>query len=391
MPMNQHPVDVPSLLDWLAAGADAEPAKAVDWLGVLCRRLVAAGLPVDRAGLFVRPLHPNVAARAYYWREASDAVEVGEEDHAFIGSDEHRASPIPEVIRSRVAIRRSLEAGAVLDYPVLHEFRDQGYTDYFLIPLEFLDREVHAFSVATRAPAGFSDEQIRALERVRPALTRVVEILALTRKAGHILDAYLGRHAGAEVLHGRIRRGDTERINAVIWTCDLRSSTKLAEALGPDGFLTLLNDYFDAVLTPVIERGGEVLSFIGDGALAMFPVDGAFGAPAAGAIDATREAIERMRQLNERRVAGGDVALRFGIGLHSGELLYGNVGTKSRITFTVVGTAANEVARIEALCKTLDVSPLVSEAVARHLALPWRSLGFHALRGVGRPMELFTL
>jgi adenylate cyclase len=390
MAANSRAIDVQSLLHWFAAGADANPSEAVEWLGVLCRRLVASGLPIERAGLFVRPLHPNVATRAYYWRQGCDAVEVGEEDHSFIGSEEHLASPIRAMIQSRVAMRRRLEAGAALDYPVLQEFRDQGYTDYFLLPLEFLDGEVHAFSVATRAPGGFGDEAIRVLERVRPALTRVAEILGLTRKAGNILDAYLGHHAGDKVLHGRIRRGDTERINAVIWTCDLRSSTKLAEALGPGGFLALLNDYFDAVLTPVTEHGGEILSFMGDGVLAMFPVAGALDAHATSAIDATREAIERMARLNERRIAAGDVALRFGIGVHAGELLYGNVGTKSRITFTVVGTAANEVARIEALCKTLDVSPLVSEQVAHHVALPWRSLGVHALRGVGRPIELFT-
>jgi len=287
--------------------------------------------------------------------------------------------------------RRFCDPAVAADFPVLPEVRAEGIADYLIVPLESLDGEVHAISFSTRRTDGFADADIAALWRVQPAFTRVIEIVALTRKAGYILDAYLGRHSGSKVLQGRIRRGDTETLRAVIWFCDLRESTSLAEAIGASAFLATLNDYFDAVLDPVTEQGGEVLSFIGDAALAIFPIRDDPAKAARHAVDAAKAAIARMQALNERRAASALPPLGFGIGLHAGEFVYGNVGTRDRITFTVIGPAANEAARIESLCKTLGASPLVSERVARHVPLPWKSLGLHALRGVEQPIELFTL
>jgi adenylate cyclase len=344
----------------------------------------------------VRPLHPNVAARAFYWRRGAAEIEVNEEDHSFTGSDEQLTSPIHLVRTTRREIRRRLEDPAMpLDFPVLQELRAQGLTDYLIVPLEFVGGEIHGMSVATRAPGGFSDAELAALERIKPALTRVVEVFGLTRKAANILDAYLGRQAGEKVLQGRIRRGDAERIHAVIWFCDLRESTPLADAMGPEAFLRLLNEYFECVLGPVLERDGHVLRFIGDAALAIFPVgEDPSGDPsdaATRAVEAARDALARMAALNERRRAAGAPELRFGIGLHLGDVLYGNIGTRSRIEFTVIGAAANEAARIEALCKPLDAALVVSEQVARHTGHAWRRLGSHPLRGVEKPVELLTL
>ena len=189
------------------------------------------------------------------------------------------------------------------------------------------------------------------------------------------------------MLAGQIKRGDAEDIDAVIWFCDLRDSTPLADSMGRREFLALLNEYFECVLGPVLERQGEVLRFIGDAALAIFPVNGRPAEACAKALAAAQEAHARLDKLNKNRTP----PLRCGIGLHLGELTYGNVGTPSRIEFTVVGAAANEAARIEALCKQLDVDLLVSEHVARALPAPWRSLGAHTLRGVGDKMQLFTL
>ena len=383
--------DVQPVIDWLIDGARSATGDPKQTIRSLCRRLVDSGLPLDRAAVFVRPLHPNVAARAFYWRADADDVEMGEEDHGFMSSDEHLASPIHAVSRSRQPIRKRLiDPRGPDDFPVLDELRAGGFTDYLIMPLEFIDGEAHAFSVATRRAGGFSDDEIAAIERLTPAVTRIVEIFGLSRKAGNILEAYLGRHAGERVLQGRIQRGDTERLHAVIWFCDLRDSTSLAESMEPHAYLSMLNDYFDAVLVPVMANGGEVLSFIGDAALAIFPVAQDPVDAASRAVAAAREAISRMEELNGRREATGVTPLRFGIGLHAGEFLYGNVGTASRITFTVVGAAANEAARIEALCKVLEASPLVSEEIANRVPLAWRSVGRHKLRGVGKPVELFT-
>ena len=200
----------------------------------------------------------------------------------------------------------------------------------------------------------------------------------------------MNRHgSSAGVLHpsGQIRRGDGQDINAVIWFCDLRDSTPLADSMSRRDFLALLNEYFECVLGPVLEQKGEVLRFIGDAALAIFPVGERPAEACARALAAAREALERMEKLNKNR----DRPLRFGIGLHLGELTYGNIGTPTRIEFTVIGAAANEAARIEALCKSLDVDLLVSERVVLALPGAWKSLGHHTLRGVGDKMELFTL
>jgi adenylate cyclase len=255
------------------------------------------------------------------------------------------------------------------------------------VPLRFVNGEVHAASFATRRAGGLNEAELAALRRLVPPFTRMVEIYGNMQKARNILDAYLGRSAGEKVLAGHIKRGDGEDIDAVIWFCDLRDSTPLADSMGRREFLHLLNEYFECVLGPVLERRGEVLRFIGDAALAIFPVRGNPAGACAQALAAAREALERMDKLNKNR----EPPLRFGIGLHRGEVTYGNIGTPARIEFTVVGAAANEAARIEALCKTLDVDLLVSGLVARALPGQLRSLGGHTLRGVGDKMELFTL
>ncbi|HZN99605.1 MAG TPA: adenylate/guanylate cyclase domain-containing protein [Burkholderiales bacterium] len=384
-------MDVQPIVDWLIGGA-GPATDPEDVVKVLCERMVECGIPLDRLALFVRPLHPNVAARAFYWRRGAAEIEVNEEDHSFTGSEEQLTSPIHVVRTTRREIRRRLEdPAATLDFPVLQELRAQGITDYLIMPLEFMNGEIHGMSVATRAAGGFGDGEIAAIRRIKPALTRLVEVFGLTRKATNILDAYLGSHAGEKVLQGRIRRGDAERIHAVIWFCDLRDSTPLADGLAPEAFLALLNEYFECVLGPVLERDGHVLRFIGDAALAIFPVGGDPADAATRAVEAARDALARMAALNEGRRAAGAPELRFGIGLHLGDVLYGNIGTRTRIEFTVIGAAANEAARIEALCKALGSPLVVSEPVARHTRHAWRRLGSHALRGVEKPVELLTL
>ena len=380
-------MDVQPIVDWLVGGArPASDPKQV--LRLLCERMVERGIRLDRLALFVQPLHPNLAAHAFYWRRGAAEIEVNEEDHTFTGSDEQVTSPIYRVRSTREEIRRRLEdRAAALDFPVLEELREQGITDYLIMPLEFVNGEVHGLSVATRSAGGFSDEEIGAMRRIKPALTLLVEVFGMTRKAVNILDAYLGRHAGEKVLQGRIRRGDAERIHAVIWFCDLRDSTPLADAMGHEAFLALLNEYFECVLGPVLERDGHVLRFIGDAALAIFPLGEDPGDAATRAVEAALEAVARMEKLN----LGRQAPLRFGIGLHLGDVLYGNVGTRERIEFTVIGAAANEAARIEALCKTLGTPLVVSEPVARHTRHRWRALGSHALRGVEKPVALLTL
>jgi adenylate cyclase len=380
------------VIDWLLGRVPPAPASPEEALRHLCKGLVSCGIALYRVGVFVRTLHPNVAGRAFFWREDRAGVEVDSADHAWFRSEDHLRSPIHAVwTRNRPTRRRLADPACAMDYPVLADLRAEGATDYLAVPLRFLAGEVHVASFATRRPGGFSDAELAALDRILPHFARVVEIYGHMRKARNILDAYLGASAGAKVLAGKIKRGDGEDINAVIWFCDLRDSTPLADSMGRHDFLRLLNEYFECVLGPVLEHRGEVLRFIGDAALAIFPVDGQPNAgereACATAVAAAREALARMDRLNKARPR----PLRFGIGLHLGEVTYGNIGTPSRIEFTVIGAAANEAARIESLCKDLGADLLVSAPVARATAGPWRSLGSHTLRGVEDKIELFTL
>lgn len=381
--MNIRPV-----IDWLVAGAP--PARLPqDVLLELCHRLRAQGMALYRAAVFVRTLHPNVLGRSFIWQEGRDTVELGEAAYELLESDQFLKSPIRVVFFEQVEVRRRLaDPGCPVDFPVLEDLLKEGVTDFLALPLRFVNGEVHASTFATRRPGGFTDAEVGALRELAPALARIAEVYAHLRKAHNILEAYLGPHAGEKVLAGQIRRGAGEEIRAVIWFCDLRDSTQIADSMSRGEFLALLNQFFECVLGPVLERKGEVLRFIGDAALAIFPVGAAPAEACERALAAAQEAMARLDKLNAARPEG---PLRFGIGLHLGDVLYGNVGTPSRIEFTVIGAAANEAARIEALCKELATPLLISEAVARHLSAPLRSLGRHRLRGVGESVELFTL
>jgi adenylate cyclase len=379
-------IDIRPVLDWLMAGAP--PARLPqDVLLELCRRLLAQGLAVYRVAVFVRTLHPNVLGRSFIWSEAKDAVELGEAAYDLLESDTFLKSPVRVVFVEHVEVRRRLaDPACPRDFPILEDLAKEGVTDFLALPLSFVSGEVHVATFSTRRPGGFDEAHVSALRQVATGLARIAEIYAYMRKTRNILDAYLGQLAGEKVLAGQIRRGDGEDIHAVIWFCDLRDSTPLADSMGRDAFLRLLNEFFECVLQPVIEHKGEVLRFIGDAALAIFPVGADPADACRRALQAARDALARMKALNEKRAA----PLRFGIGLHLGDVMYGNIGTPSRIEFTVIGAAANEAARIESKCKELGADLIVSAPVARQLG-GLRSLGSHRLRGVGAPIELFTV
>jgi len=380
-------LNVRPIIDWLERGA-APATEPHEVLQLLATRMLEAGLPLYRVAVFVRTLHPNLIGRAFIWNADRNQVEMTSAEYGLQDTDQYLQSPVRVVYTQHVEVRRRIgDPACPMDFPILAELRKEAATDFLALPLQYLNGEVHAASFATRQPGGFSDAQVAALRALMPPFSRVAEIYGLRRLARNLLDAYLGRQAGEKVLAGNIRRGDGEEIHAVIWFCDLRDSTPLADSMSKPEFLRLLNDYFECVLGPVQEQQGEVLRFIGDAALAIFPVSGDPAAACARALAAARESMARMEKLNATRAR----PLGFGIGLHLGDVMYGNIGTPTRIEFTVIGAAANEAARIESLCKTLATNLLVSERVARHLGGPLRSLGRHALRGVGEPIELFTL
>lgn len=384
-------IDITPIQEWLDAGAPPTQGPQ-EVLKHLCRRLVDLGLPLHRVAVFVRTLHPNVAGRAFIWHQPQDLVEIVTAEVGIQKTEQWQRSPVRVVFDEHVEIRKRIEGReGPLEFPILDDLRKEGCTDFFAAPMRFTNGEVHGASFVTRRKGGFTDAELGALRRLMLPFSRVAEIYAWRRTARNILEAYLGQQTGEKVLAGKIRRGDGEDIRAVIWFCDLRDSTPIADSMSRAEFLGVLNEFFECILGPVLEHRGEVLRFIGDAALAIFPIPGegelAERAEASRrAVQAAQAAIDRMAAFNEKR----ERKLNFGIGLHLGHVMYGNIGTPTRIEFTVIGAAANEAARIEGFCKTLGVPLVLSEPVARHVQGSV-SLGSHRLRGVEEPMELFTL
>ncbi len=223
----------------------------------------------------------------------------------------------------------------------------------------------------------------------------------MQRSAEDLLKTYLGERTGERVLAGRTKRGEGEKIHAVIWLCDLRDSTRLSESVAMEEFLRALNDFFDCTAGAVLEHGGEILSYIGDAVFAIFPIGGTErplreacfreeGACAA-ALAAARDARSRVDALNQRRETRGEPLLEFGLALHVGDVLYGNLGVPQRMQLTVIGAAANEASRLAGMCKSLGRWVLVSSAFPPCFPKQMVSLGHHALRGVETPQEIFTL
>ncbi|HET6222101.1 MAG TPA: adenylate/guanylate cyclase domain-containing protein, partial [Dongiaceae bacterium] len=325
--------DVSELVAWLVAGAHDAPTPEELMTGI-CERLVAAGIPLDRAAIFVLILHPDIAGRSFIWRRGRP-VEADEAGYDVLESERFLTNPVVWVQRTGEAMRRRLVVVDIArEFPFLGKLKDEGFTDYLATPIHFGNGDTHVASWATRQPAGFSDDDLAALAAVTVPMARVAEIRSLRRTATTFLETYIGRGAGARVLAGHIRRGDTESIHAAIWLSDLRGFTALADRLPPRELIAMLNRYFDCQVPAIEARNGEVLKFMGDGLLAIFPIadgDGTATRVAAEALAAAREARANILALQQEAAADRTPGLPFSLALHVGEVLYGNVGGGRRL------------------------------------------------------------
>ena len=382
-------ISVQPVVDWLVGGAGAG-CRPEDVLAELCERLLACGLPLHRVAVFVTTLHPDVMGRRFLWRRG-EAVMVTEGDYAMRETDTYRRSPVPIVFGTALPIRRKIEdPDCPSDYGIVEELRAEGVTDYLIQPLPFTNGEVHAVSWTTLRPGGFCDADIAALEAVQLPLTRLAEVYALRRTATTLLNTYVGRGAGERILQGRIRRGDIERIHAVILLSDLRDFTTLSDRLPGEAVIGLLNSYFDGVVPAIEAHGGEVLKFVGDGLLGIFPVASAPAAACRAALAAADDARAALGRTNAERAERGEAPLRYGLALHLGEVLYGNIGSSGRLDFTTIGPAVNLTARLEALARDLGRDVLVSSSFAAQLPESLTSLGHFELRGFREALEVFA-
>ena len=402
---------IDDVADWLMSRA-LEDSSVEAILQGCCTRLVAADIPVSRVALTYRTLHPLFRAIGLRWRRGG-AVETDELLHGTDTSVAFLRSPFHHLLNSGLGfLRRRLEGDRpTLDFPLLAELRDQErVTDYvaWAVPFGPPQATPDARSAdgllgswSTDQPGGFTDAHLIALKRVQRRLAVACKVTIKNQITHNVLAAYLGPDAAERVYSGSISRGSGENIHAVIWFADLRDSTRLSTEMPVEAFLGLLNEFFECIAEPVLEKGGEVLRFIGDAVLAIFPMRGAHSGKAANcpihraacetALAAALEAIRRAETLNARRAAQGKSALRFGIGLHVGDVMYGNIGVPSRVEFSVVGAAANHAAKIELLCKLLDVPLVVSQEFSRIAPGPWQSMGRHRLPGIDKPQRVSTL
>jgi len=397
--LNEQPKADPTaktnpLVDWLVH--DAWKAKStVEQVEALATALRGAGFPLWSLRLFVRTLNPQLFARFYSWRRDGDEVVEREATHAGAQSEQFLDSPFALIIDGQGGVRRRLEGvNPRLDFPILEDLIKEGATDYVAVPLKFSDGQINVLTLVSDEPGGFSTDQLGHLYEILPNLGRLLEAHAQRISSLTLLRTYLGQNAGERVNGGLVKRGDGEELHAVIWFSDLRQSTTMADTMSREDYLAALNQYFDCVAGAVIEHDGEVLKFIGDAVLAIFPIEDLSDPhpEACGkALAAVRTANEHIEKVNRDRGVEGKPLLNFGTGLHRGTITYGNVGTERRLDFTVIGPAVNEAARIEDLCKTLDEPVLMSSAFAKGAPGALVSLGDHLLRGVQGQLEIFAL
>ncbi|MEM6621366.1 MAG: adenylate/guanylate cyclase domain-containing protein [Pseudomonadota bacterium] len=395
-----HATLITEIEDWLIGKALGDPDVVVLFEN-LCNRLHGLGIPLDRTAMSWPTLHPLFRAERVFWHR-DKGVTLEQYTHGSDYSAEWLASPFYHMITHELShIRRRLTGpGALLDFDVLKDFQTQGFTDYLLTSTKFGIAEVEQFSGGrtgmmaswtTKRDGGFTDDDLDALRRIQKLLSVAVRASIQRRVMDNLGSAYLGPTAGHRVLTGDIKLGDGARIPAVVWYSDLRGSTRLSDTMDPDSYLQLLNQYFACTASKVIENGGEILNFIGDGVLAIFPVHEScpLGASAK-AEKAARAAIEAAADANKTGTPGG-APLSFGIALAVGDVMFGNIGVPDRLAFSGIGRVVNKVQRIETHTKVLEIPVLATPEFAEAAPGNWISAGEMELPDFDRRLEVFTM
>ena len=393
--------EIAKLATWLAK-AGLEGRRETALVESFCSFAAAAGLPLKRAVVFIDTLHPIHEGRAFRWERGKPEVSLSEYGRSTDGeaAERWRTSPWFQLLADGDSVlRRRIAADGEVEFPMFSELREASIVDFVAMVNRFaadgVIGEMDCFYSAwmTDRAEGFADDEIIALKRLMPFLGLAIKSASLARIAETLVETYLGRDAGRRVLQGRIARGVADRIKAVLWFSDLRNYTRISDTAPAEEIIPLLNDYADVIVSALHEHGGDVLKFIGDGTLAIFTAENRERACAA-ALNAAVAAREAVASLNVRRFEQGLPVTEVYLGLHIGEVFYGNIGSKERLDFTVVGPAVNEVSRIAAMCRSVDQPILMSAAFTASVAEERRafaSVGRFALRGVGKPQELFTL
>lgn len=380
------------VVDWLANGTRDE--RFIDNIfAQMCNRLQQAGIPLKRSTLHILINHPQWLGARFMWSDGMQDAQIALVDYDVRERSEYIGSAANEMQDGATEVRENLERDPALGrkHALYDEMREKGLTDYVAWPLYHTLGKRHFITFASDRAGGFDDAHIKALKNVLPVLALVSEIRIKNRLARTLLETYVGAHAGELILAGATRRGTGTTVRAAIMICDLRDFTKISDNWPRDDVIDLLNDYFDAMSEPIAKHGGEILKFIGDGLLAIFPLS----KPDAciNLLHAVTEARQAMAALNERNNGSGRAPMNYGIGVHVGDVMYGNIGSSSRLDFTVIGPAVNMASRLESLTKQIGRNVVLSRDFAE-LVQPKFELervGKYEVRGFSDPIELFAL
>jgi adenylate cyclase len=383
--------DLKNLTDWLIDGARSA-ASPTHMMTEVCERLVQAGLPLWRVGVFIRTLHPDIYGRNFVWKQGEE-VEMGTVDFEILNAPEFQLSPLAVVFGKGTEVRGRLYDPQTGGFPIFDDMREEGVTDYIALPLVFTDGTVNASSWTTKQPGGFTDEQLSGLRSVLPPLSRHVEIISLRRTAAMLLDTYVGNRAGEKIMGGQIRRGHAESMHAAIWLSDLRGFTALSDRLPAETVVEILNQYFDCQVASIRAHGGEVLKYMGDGLLAVFPIDEYVGDAQQVCSHVLSAAYESRAAVADMQFPVGDTVeqFRFGVALHVGRILYGNIGGGNRLDFTCIGPAINLAARLEKIASRLRRTVVASEGFAGICREGWSDLGEFPIAGFSKAERVYGL
>ena len=394
-----------AIASWLTEQG-LEGASQEELLGGYCAKLLSAGIPVQRVHVAQRAFHPQFGSIGFDWRK-DEGVGRQQIGHVSSPREQWLKSPLYYLLEQNICeMRERLPSqGEPHRFPFLDELRSSGATDYFAAKMIFAKPgaslavdpnntpEGLVISWTSDAVDGFSDADLVALRELLPSLGLALKSASNRQMANDLLSTYLGTDAGNRVLSGEIQRGSFETIHAVIWYFDLHGFTRLSETIPGPLIISMLNDYFDEVVSVVEKYGGNVLKFMGDGLLAIFHYN-----DKTDAVDLAIQAAITLRQsiadLNLRRESEGETTTGFSLALHGGEVLYGNIGSCNRLDFTVIGPAVNTTARILGMCNQLEQDLIISSKVAQPITAHRSnlvSLGHYMLHGVSEPQELFTL
>lgn len=386
------PGDSSSIIEWLMT--ETRDERFIDNIFVeMCGKLNQAGIPVSRGTLHFRILHPQWLGARILWQRGLTEADIQTFGFGVEDSDRYRNSPVNDIHSGAKVVRQRLEPAASAGappYPLYDELRAEGHTDYIAWPLEHTLGKHHIITFGSDRPGGFTDDDIAVLAGLLPAFALVSEIRLKNRLARTLLETYVGPHASEQILAGATTRGSGVTVRAAILICDLRDFTGISDLWPRDDVIELLNGYFDAMADPIEKHGGEILKFMGDGLLAIFPLDKI--SACGDLLAAIREAQAAMAALNEENVKKGHQPLGYGIGVHVGDVMYGNIGSRSRLDFTVIGPTVNVASRLESLTKELKRPVLLSQAFAEMAKCQTNleNLGSYTLRGLSEPIGVFA-